>query len=94
VRCPWHGACFSIKSGDIEDFPGLDSIPKFDVCCYHNCCLITHSVFLGCHLSINRPDLFLSVQPKWQLRTCLFNYYSVLFFNDFAFISNSDTNSM
>lgn len=31
VRCPWHGACFSVKTGDIEDFPGLDSIPKFKV---------------------------------------------------------------
>jgi len=29
VRCPWHGACFNIKTGDIEDFPGLDSIPTF-----------------------------------------------------------------
>ena len=32
VRCPWHGACFNVKTGDIEDFPGLDSIPKFKVC--------------------------------------------------------------
>ncbi|XP_018595999.1 apoptosis-inducing factor 3 [Scleropages formosus] len=31
VRCPWHGACFSIASGDIEDFPGLDSLPTFQV---------------------------------------------------------------
>merc|ERR1719394_740560 len=31
VRCPWHGACFSIKTGDIEDFPGLDSLHKFQV---------------------------------------------------------------
>lgn len=31
VRCPWHGACFNVETGDIEDFPGLDSIPKFDV---------------------------------------------------------------
>lgn len=31
IRCPWHGACFNVKTGDIEDFPGLDSLPKFDV---------------------------------------------------------------
>lgn len=31
VRCPWHGACFNVKTGDIEDFPGLDSLPKFEV---------------------------------------------------------------
>ena len=28
VRCPWHGACFNVESGDIEDFPGLDSLHK------------------------------------------------------------------
>ncbi|XP_025093063.1 apoptosis-inducing factor 3-like isoform X2 [Pomacea canaliculata] len=31
VRCPWHGACFNVKTGDIEDYPGLDSLPKFKV---------------------------------------------------------------
>nr|XP_039266957.1 apoptosis-inducing factor 3-like [Styela clava] len=31
VRCPWHGACFNTKTGDIEDFPGLDSLQSFDV---------------------------------------------------------------
>ncbi|PIK53726.1 putative apoptosis-inducing factor 3 isoform X3 [Apostichopus japonicus] len=31
VRCPWHGACFNTKTGDIEDFPGVDSIPCFKV---------------------------------------------------------------
>lgn len=23
VRCQWHGACFNLLTGDIEDFPGL-----------------------------------------------------------------------
>ena len=34
----WHflldffkGACFNATSGDIEDYPGLDSLPKYDV---------------------------------------------------------------
>ncbi|CAG0912873.1 unnamed protein product [Notodromas monacha] len=31
VRCPWHGACFNLTTGDIEDFPGLDSLPCYDV---------------------------------------------------------------
>jgi len=31
VRCPWHGACFNIATGDIEDFPGLDGIPCYKV---------------------------------------------------------------
>ena len=31
VRCPWHGACFNVKTGDIEDYPGLDSIQTFKV---------------------------------------------------------------
>uniref|UniRef100_A0A4W4DME9 Rieske domain-containing protein n=1 Tax=Electrophorus electricus TaxID=8005 RepID=A0A4W4DME9_ELEEL len=31
VRCPWHGACFNTTTGDIEEFPGLDSLPTFKV---------------------------------------------------------------
>ncbi|KQS26021.1 uncharacterized protein Dere_GG12653, isoform B [Drosophila erecta] len=31
VRCPWHGACFNLENGDIEDFPGLDSLPCYRV---------------------------------------------------------------
>ncbi|KAK3347111.1 hypothetical protein B0T25DRAFT_521374 [Lasiosphaeria hispida] len=29
LTCPWHGACFNGKTGDIEDAPGLDSLPVF-----------------------------------------------------------------
>ncbi|CAG8819438.1 20662_t:CDS:2, partial [Racocetra persica] len=28
---PWHGACFNITTGDIEDAPGLDNIQKYKV---------------------------------------------------------------
>ncbi|XP_018024124.1 apoptosis-inducing factor 3 [Hyalella azteca] len=31
IRCPWHGACFSSETGDIEDFPGLDCLPCYSV---------------------------------------------------------------
>lgn len=31
IRCPWHGACFNIGTGDIEDYPGQDSIPCYQV---------------------------------------------------------------
>lgn len=31
LRCLAHGACFNIKTGDIEDYPGPDCIPKYEV---------------------------------------------------------------
>ena len=29
VRCPWHGANFDLTTGDIEEFPGCDSIASY-----------------------------------------------------------------
>lgn len=31
ITCPWHGACFNAKTGDVEDAPALDSLPTFKV---------------------------------------------------------------
>ncbi|XP_066492559.1 apoptosis-inducing factor 3-like [Tiliqua scincoides] len=31
VRCPWHGSCYSTKTGDIEEYPTLDCLPTFKV---------------------------------------------------------------
>ncbi|KAK1762884.1 putative apoptosis-inducing factor 2 [Phialemonium atrogriseum] len=31
LTCPWHGACFNTKTGDVEDAPALDALPVFKV---------------------------------------------------------------
>ncbi|PSK34300.1 Dihydrolipoyl dehydrogenase, mitochondrial [Elsinoe australis] len=31
LTCPWHGACFNARSGDIEDAPALDPLHRFKV---------------------------------------------------------------
>ncbi|KAG7151125.1 Apoptosis-inducing factor 3 like protein [Verticillium longisporum] len=31
LTCPWHGACFNAKTGDVEDAPALDALPVFNV---------------------------------------------------------------
>ncbi|XP_043794626.1 apoptosis-inducing factor 3-like isoform X2 [Apis laboriosa] len=55
IRCPWHGACFNIKTGDIEDYPGLDSLPCFQV-------NVDTSGFV--HVKANRKDLEFSRRVK------------------------------
>ncbi|XP_026039083.1 apoptosis-inducing factor 3 isoform X2 [Astatotilapia calliptera] len=27
VRCPWHGSCFNVHTGDLEEYPGIDCLP-------------------------------------------------------------------
>ncbi|KAL2162591.1 hypothetical protein VTH06DRAFT_7505 [Thermothelomyces fergusii] len=29
ITCPWHGACFNTKTGDVEDAPALNALPVF-----------------------------------------------------------------
>jgi len=31
LTCPWHGACFNVSTGDVEDPPALDPIAKYEV---------------------------------------------------------------
>ncbi|KAK8229000.1 hypothetical protein HDK77DRAFT_378637 [Phyllosticta capitalensis] len=31
LTCPWHGACFSVATGDVEDAPALDPLAKFEI---------------------------------------------------------------
>ena len=31
VVCPWHGACFNVATGDIEEAPALEALKCFDI---------------------------------------------------------------
>ncbi|KAF4548070.1 Pyridine nucleotide-disulfide oxidoreductase-like protein 15 [Elsinoe fawcettii] len=31
LTCPWHGACFNARTGDVEDAPALDPLHRFKV---------------------------------------------------------------
>jgi len=31
LTCPWHGACFNVKTGDIEDAPAVNPLHKFEL---------------------------------------------------------------
>lgn len=31
LTCPWHGACFNVGTGDVEDAPALDPLATFPV---------------------------------------------------------------
>ncbi|KXS22367.1 hypothetical protein M427DRAFT_50697 [Gonapodya prolifera JEL478] len=30
IMCPWHGACFNTKTGDIEDGPSIDGLQSYE----------------------------------------------------------------
>lgn len=31
LTCPWHGACFDVATGDVEDAPALDPLAKYEI---------------------------------------------------------------
>ncbi|KAK6034276.1 rieske [2Fe-2S] domain protein [Cooperia oncophora] len=31
IRCTLHGACYNVKTGELEDYPALDSLYTYDV---------------------------------------------------------------
>ncbi|MEQ2289215.1 hypothetical protein AMECASPLE_030645, partial [Ameca splendens] len=47
VRCPWHGSCFNALTGDLEEFPGIDSLPCHKVKIHNS----------KVYVSINKKDL-------------------------------------
>ncbi|XP_061596832.1 apoptosis-inducing factor 3 [Cololabis saira] len=47
VRCPWHGSCFNAITGDMEEFPGMDSLPC------HKVKIQNHKVYV----TVNKQNL-------------------------------------
>jgi len=31
IICPWHHACFNARTGDVEEAPAFDSLPRYDL---------------------------------------------------------------
>ncbi|XP_050837886.1 apoptosis-inducing factor 3-like isoform X2 [Serinus canaria] len=68
LRCPWHGACFNIRTGDIEEYPALDCIPCFKVTVEDGKVFIT----------AKKKDLESSLRVKDTSRRCLLNKNTML----------------
>ncbi|KPP63959.1 apoptosis-inducing factor 3-like [Scleropages formosus] len=54
VRCPWHGSCFNVKTGDLEEYPGIDCLPCHKVKVQNN----------KVYVSINKKSLRKSKRLK------------------------------
>ncbi|XP_005056963.1 PREDICTED: apoptosis-inducing factor 3-like [Ficedula albicollis] len=68
LRCPWHGACFNIRTGDIEEYPALDCISCFKVTVEDGKVFIT----------AKKKDLESSLRVKDTSRRCLLNKNTML----------------
>ncbi|XP_074746185.1 apoptosis-inducing factor 3-like [Strix uralensis] len=68
LRCPWHGACFNIKTGDIEEYPALDCLPCFKVTVEDGKVFVT----------AKKKDLESSLRVKDASKRCLLNRDTML----------------
>ncbi|XP_030318115.1 apoptosis-inducing factor 3-like [Calypte anna] len=68
LRCPWHGACFNIKTGDIEEYPSLDCLPCFKVTVEDGKVFVT----------AKKKDLASSKRMKTTSKRCPLNRDTVL----------------
>ncbi|KAM6296475.1 apoptosis-inducing factor 3-like [Aegotheles albertisi] len=68
LRCPWHGACFNIKTGDIEEYPSLDCLPCFKVTVEDGKVFVT----------AKKKDLESSLRVKAASKRCHLNCDTVL----------------
>ncbi len=48
LTCPWHGACFNVKTGNVEDGPGIDSLLSYPLKVENDSILIDLSAVSQC----------------------------------------------
>ncbi|NXR72193.1 AIFM3 factor, partial [Pycnonotus jocosus] len=72
LRCPWHGACFNIRTGDIEEYPTLDCIPCFKVTVEDG------KVFITAQKKVLTLPAVTEHRQHLGLRRCLLNKNTVL----------------
>ncbi|NXS06026.1 AIFM3 factor, partial [Oxylabes madagascariensis] len=72
LRCPWHGACFNIRTGDIEEYPALDCISCFKVTVEEG------KVFITAKKKVLTLPAVTEHRQHLGLRRCLLNKNTVL----------------
>ncbi|NXH24022.1 AIFM3 factor, partial [Myiagra hebetior] len=72
LRCPWHGACFNIRTGDIEEYPALDCISCFKVTVEDG------KVFITAKKKVLTLPAVTEHRQHLGLRRCLFNKNTML----------------
>ncbi|KFP21179.1 Apoptosis-inducing factor 3, partial [Egretta garzetta] len=82
LRCPWHGACFNIKTGDIEEYPSLDCLPCFKVTVEDGKVFVTAKKKVLTLPAVTKPKqhpgLESSLRVKETCKRCLLNRDTVL----------------
>ncbi|NXI09554.1 AIFM3 factor, partial [Irena cyanogastra] len=72
LRCPWHGACFNIRTGDIEEYPALDCVPCFKVSVEGG------KVFITAKKKVLTSPAVADLRVKDTSRRCLLNRSTML----------------
>lgn len=65
LTCAWHGACFNVKTGDVEDAPALDPLATFEITEKNGAVYITGEEST---IKANRKTLNVSCSPSGQER--------------------------
>ncbi|NWT02358.1 AIFM3 factor, partial [Mionectes macconnelli] len=78
LRCPWHGACFNIRTGDIEEYPSLDCISCFKVTVEDGKVFVTAKKKVLTLPATTGHEQHLGLRVKDRSRRCLVNRNTVL----------------